>query len=60
MSEARDAVASAMSPLFDMGVKAERERIIELLKAETFLNENGYIMLSEFWSYIEYLIKGEN
>lgn len=32
MSEARNAVASAMGPLFDMGVKAERERIIALLE----------------------------
>ena len=32
MSEARNIVASGLGPLFDMGARAERERIIALLE----------------------------
>jgi len=55
MSEARNAVASATGPLFDMGVRAERERIIALLEAEGF----EYRSLDESPRNLIALIKGE-
>lgn len=46
MSEARNAVASATSPLFEMGVRAERERIIALLEVNSLVGIAGHRILS--------------
>ena len=58
MSEARNAVASATGPLFDMGVRAERERIIAVLKSVD--DELGIFGVGWTMQEIAELIKGEN
>ena len=45
---------------FTNGSLNERERIIALSQEQTAHDENGDLMLAEYWETIVALIKGEN
>jgi hypothetical protein len=52
MSDARNIVASGLGPLFDMGARAERERIIALLE-NLIGDREAAIYIDEFIALIK-------
>lgn len=60
MSEARNAVASATGPLFEMGVRAERQRIIALLDSHLNSGARWHVAYQSGVGDAIALIKGED